>query len=100
MQIDDAALEAVKNDVAAILRHRRAHPRVEQLLDLGDDLAVLRPAAGPCAGSDARMIGRPEVKCSMIAPRIAGLRSCHSCSAPLVTVTKSEPKNTPDTPSI
>ena len=34
------------------------------------------------------------MKCSMIAPRMAGLSCCHSPSA-LVTVMKSEPKNTP-----
>src|SRR6476620_7919255 len=35
----------------------------------------------------------------MMAPRMAGLRCCHSPS-PLVTLMKSEPKNTPVTPSI
>src|SRR5262249_52191525 len=34
------------------------------------------------------------MKCSMMAPRIAGLSCCHSPSL-LVTVMKSEPKNTP-----
>src|SRR5215475_2856132 len=42
-------------------------------------------------------IGAPDMKCSMMAPRIAGLSCCHSPS-PLVTAMKSEPKNTPDTP--
>ena len=37
------------------------------------------------------------MKCSMMAPRIAGLSCGHSPSA-LVTVMKSEPKNTPLTP--
>src|SRR6476646_10798789 len=35
----------------------------------------------------------------MMAPRMAGFRFCHSPS-PLVTLMKSEPKNTPVTPSI
>src|SRR3954453_13798337 len=35
----------------------------------------------------------------MIPPRIDGLRTCQSRSAALVTVTKSEPKNTRSTPS-
>src|SRR3546814_10568657 len=43
--------------------------------------------------------GAPDVKCSMIAPRIAGLRTCQSRPS-LVTVMKSLPKNTPETPGI
>src|SRR5712672_1171809 len=35
----------------------------------------------------------------MMPPRIDGLRTCQSRSAALVTVTKSEPKNTRSTPS-
>src|SRR5712672_979926 len=35
----------------------------------------------------------------MMPPRIEGLRTCQSRSAALVTVTKSEPKNTRSTPS-
>ena len=35
----------------------------------------------------------------MMTPRMAGFRCCHSPS-PLVTLMKSEPKNTPVTPSI
>ena len=39
------------------------------------------------------------MKCSMMAPRIAGLRCCQS-PVDLVTEMKSEPKNTPLTPSM
>ena len=46
MDIDDPALEAAKDDVAAVLGHRRAHAGVEQLLDLRDDLGVLLAALG------------------------------------------------------
>jgi hypothetical protein len=50
VQVDHAAVEAVEGDVAAILRHGRAHARVQQRLDLAHDLAVfavmLRMAAG------------------------------------------------------
>src|SRR5262245_15730571 len=41
MDVDDAALEAAKDDVAPILGHRRTHARIEQLLDLRNDLVVL-----------------------------------------------------------
>src|SRR4029077_19699349 len=43
--------------------------------------------------------GAPDMKCSMIPPRIMGLRCCHSAGSSLVTAMKSEPKNTPLTPS-
>src|SRR6056297_4001400 len=33
MQVDNAALEPVKGDVAAILRHGRPHPGIQQFLD-------------------------------------------------------------------
>src|SRR5215212_4266166 len=45
----------------------------------------------------AATIGAPDMKCSMITPRIAGL-SCGHSAADLVTVMKSEPRNTPLTP--
>src|SRR5690625_2664832 len=44
VDIDHAAVETVKGDVSAILRHGRAHAAVEQLLDLGHDLGI-RPVA-------------------------------------------------------
>jgi hypothetical protein len=50
VQVDDAVLEAVEDDVAAILGDGGAHPRVEQLLDLGDDL-VLGPVGRGLGGS-------------------------------------------------
>src|SRR5665213_2663701 len=49
--------------------------------------------------SPARSSGAPDMKCSMMAPRMAGLSCGHSPSA-LVTVMKSEPKNTPLMPLI
>ena len=39
--LHDALAIAAEHDVAAVAGHRRAHPRVQQLLDLGDDLLVL-----------------------------------------------------------
>ena len=101
-QIDDAVLEAAERDVAAVLGDRRAHPRLDQLLDGGDGLGVLGleelRRLGP-APFRSRTSGAPDMKCSMMAPRIAGLSCCHSPSA-LVTVMKSQPKNTPVTPGI
>src|SRR5262245_48205491 len=44
-------------------------------------------------------IGAPDMKCSMMTPRMAGLSCCHSPSV-LVTAMKSEPKNTPEIPAI
>ena len=44
--------------------------------------------SSPAGPPPSRMIGAPAMKCSMMAPRIAGLRCCHSTSA-LVTVMKS-----------
>src|SRR5262245_2975147 len=57
------------------------------------------PAVAVAAASSPRTIGAPDMKCSMMAPRIAGLSCCHSPLA-LVTAMKSEPKNTPETPAI
>src|SRR3984893_9217121 len=37
VQVDDAVLEILANDVAAIHRHRRAHSGLQQFLDLGTD---------------------------------------------------------------
>src|SRR6185436_14978525 len=45
------------------------------------------------------MTGAPDMKCSMMAPRMAGLMCCHSSASFLVTDMKSEPRNTPVTPS-
>ena len=44
------------------------------------------------------MSGAPDMKCSMMAPRIIGLSSGQSSPVFLVTVMKSEPKKTPLTP--
>ena len=41
MQEHDAVAIALEGDVAAVLGHRRAHPRLEQLLDGLDRLLVL-----------------------------------------------------------
>ena len=35
-----AVVEALEDDVAAVLRHRRAHARFDQFLDLGDDFGI------------------------------------------------------------
>src|SRR6476660_4717667 len=45
------------------------------------------------------MTGAPDMKCSMMAPRMAGLMCCHSSPSLLVTEMKSETRNTPVTPS-
>ena len=42
MEIDHAVLEILKHDIAAILGNRRADTRIEQFLDLGDNLVVFR----------------------------------------------------------
>src|SRR5262252_1939470 len=52
-------------------------------------------ASDACAAT--LVIGAPDIKCSMMAPRIAGLMCCHSASD-FVTVMKSLPRNTPATP--
>ena len=41
LEIHRAFLVAVENDVAAILRHGRAHARFDQFLDLVDDLLLV-----------------------------------------------------------
>ena len=86
---------AAEGDVAAVLRDRRADARVEQFLDGHDDFLVglVVELAGLL---DRRRVGlgrlpitgRPDMKCSMMAPRIAGFRCCHSGPS-LVTVMKS-----------
>ena len=40
LQIDDAFLVALEGDVAAVAGHRRAHARLDQVLDDGDGLGV------------------------------------------------------------
>src|SRR5262249_43653600 len=50
------------------------------------------------AASAPRTIGVPDMKCSMMAPRIAGL-SCGHSPVDLVTAMKSAPKKTPETPA-
>ena len=42
IEIDDAVAIALECDVAAVLGDCRANPRLEQFLDLGDHLVVLR----------------------------------------------------------
>ena len=46
MQVDDAVGEILEDDVAAVLRDRRADAGFEQLLDLRDDLVVFLFGAG------------------------------------------------------
>ena len=60
---------------------------------------IRRRIGGGGAVCPSRRSGAPDMKCSMIAPRISGLSCCHSPSV-LVTVMKSEPKNTPPTLAI
>src|ERR1044072_8643888 len=52
------------------------------------------PASLASPLSPSATTGAPDMKCSMMTPRIAGLRCRHSPSA-FVTVMKSEPRNTP-----
>ena len=47
VEVDHAALEAVEDDVAAVLRHRRADPRLDQLLDLATVSDRRRAPASP-----------------------------------------------------
>ena len=51
MQVDDAAIEAVEEDVAAVLRHGWAHPGVQQFLNLSDQLVIV--VRGRMAGNAA-----------------------------------------------
>ena len=99
MQIDDAVLEILEDDVAAIHRDRRAHARFQQLLDLRDDLVILLASRfGAWRLPAAPMItGRPAVKCSMIAASTAGFSWRQSLSSVFVTVMKSAPRKTPPT---
>ena len=61
MQVNDAILEIVKDDVAAILRHRRAHAGFEQFLDLGDDFVVFLVASRG-VGSVGRRRATPDAQ--------------------------------------
>ena len=45
VQVDDAALEALEDDVAAVLRHRRPDAGVDQLLDPAHGLVL--PSRAP-----------------------------------------------------
>ena len=40
MKVDNPLIESVENDVTPVLSHRRANPRVQELLDLTDDGSV------------------------------------------------------------
>src|SRR5262249_50044396 len=40
VEIDDAVLEPPEGDVAAVVRHRRPHPRLDELLDGGDGFRI------------------------------------------------------------
>src|SRR5471032_2381031 len=42
LQVDHAFAEVVKNDIAAVLGHGRTDAGLEQILDLGNDLVVVR----------------------------------------------------------
>ena len=58
MEVDDAPVEAVEGDVAAVLRHRRPDAGVEQLLDLADDIGV-RGRRGGVADGAGLALDRP-----------------------------------------
>src|SRR5258708_2671211 len=59
--------------------------------------SLSKNSSAPAASIAPLTIGAPDIKCSMMAPRIAGLICCHSVSD-FVTVMKSLPRNTPATP--
>src|SRR5215467_326532 len=59
--------------------------------------SLSKNSSAPAASIAPLTIGAPDMKCSMMAPRIAGLICCHSASD-FVTVMKSLPRNTPATP--
>ena len=52
MQIDDAALKAAEDDVAAVLGDRGSHPGLDELADLADQSVV--PGSGAPASSATR----------------------------------------------
>ena len=59
MQVDHAIAEILEDDVAAVLGNRRTDARLEEFLDLGDDLVVVgRSRAGSPASATT---GSPEV---------------------------------------
>ena len=60
MQVDHAVAEILEHDVAAVLGHRRTDARLEQFLDLGDDLVVIGSSLGGRL-VDSATTGSPEV---------------------------------------
>ena len=101
MQVDDAVLEILKDDVAAIHCHRRPHPGFEQFLDLVDDVGVgrvvLEGRSG--VGSDFNSRGaalseqrRVSMKWSSRTDRTSGSSWSHSTVGAAETETKSRPK--------
>src|SRR6202051_1475135 len=42
VEIDDAVLKTFEGDIAAVVRHRRPHPRLDQILDGGDGVGIGR----------------------------------------------------------
>ena len=68
VQRHDAVLIAMKNNIAAILCHRGAHPRIEQLLYRADNFCIrpgfviLGAAILGIRALVARMTGRPATK--------------------------------------
>ena len=81
MQIHDAVLEALEDDVAAILGNRRADAGIEQFLDLGDDLVVI--LLDRCVVAISSITGRSAVKWSMMTPRICGFSTGQSVAVGL-----------------
>ena len=66
--------------------------------------AAIMPSGSSAPGAASpdcwRTAGRPESKCSMMARKIAGFRTCQSLSSRLPTVTESGSRDTPVTPSM
>ena len=59
-----------------------------------------RPCCSATSGLHGLETSAPDVKCSMMAANTSGFSMLHARSSFLVTVTKSDPKNTLVTPSI
>ena len=61
MQVDHAIAEILEDDVAAVLGNRRTDARLEEFLDLGDDLVVIGGRALGGASASPATTGSPEV---------------------------------------
>ena len=66
---------------------------------MATSLSISASSRGDPAVAFSPTVGAPEVKCSMMAPRMAGFIICQSLSPDLVTVIESGSRNIPATPS-